>query len=265
MRKQILVGFLLLCLGIVLGTWLSQLPNNFAVTTAALPTPSVITSFTPLARENATVKRVIDGDTIELTDGRTLRYIGIDTPETVDPGRPTGCFGQEASRFNKQLVEGKKVELEKDVSNTDRYGRLLRYVFVEYNGEMVLLNEHLVKEGYALSSSYPPDIKYQELFGQAQSVAQTENRGLWGVCGVNNSSTSTPQASTLGIVTDSVEQNDDGCKIKGNVSTNGDKIYHMPGCGSYEKTVINETAGERWFCSEQDALNAGWRKAKNCM
>lgn len=222
-------------------------------------------SFSPSTRESATVKRVIDGDTIELVDGRTLRYIGIDTPETVDPNRPTGCFGQEASRFNKQMVEGKAVELERDVSDTDRYGRLLRYVYVEHNGEMVLLNELLVREGYALSSSYPPDIKHQELFRQAQITAQTENRGLWGAC----SAGATPSASSASMTTSvagvaTVNDATGECLIKGNVSTAGDKIFHLPGCGSYEKTVINEAAGERWFCNEQEAIDAGWRKAKNC-
>ena len=77
------------------------------------------------------VTKVIDGDTIQIEGGQKVRYIGIDTPETVDPTRPDGCFGKEASEKNKNLVLGKKVRLEKDVSLTDRYGRLLRYVYVD--------------------------------------------------------------------------------------------------------------------------------------
>lgn len=124
------------------------------------------------------VTRVIDGDTIEIEGGQRIRYIGIDTPETVDPSSPTQCYGIEASNKNTELVENKYVRLEKDVSETDRYGRLLRYVWV---GD-VFVNESLVREGYAYSSSYPPDIKYQELFRSAESEARENGRGLWGTC-----------------------------------------------------------------------------------
>ncbi|MFH1280444.1 MAG: thermonuclease family protein, partial [Candidatus Beckwithbacteria bacterium] len=124
----------------------------------------------------AKVARVVDGDTIKLENGEVLRYIGIDTPETVDPRKPVQCYGKEASAKNKELVEGKEVKLEKDVSETDKYGRLLRYVWL---GD-VLINELLVEEGYAQSSSYPPDIKYQDRFVAAQAFAREENMGLWG-------------------------------------------------------------------------------------
>lgn len=128
------------------------------------------------------VTRVIDGDTIEIEGGQRIRYIGIDTPETVDPNEPDGCYGKEASDKNKELVEGKKVRLEKDVSETDKYGRLLRYVYV---GD-TFVNEYLVKEGYATSVSYPPDIKYQEDFRNDEREARENEKGLWGdVCGTN--------------------------------------------------------------------------------
>ncbi|GEM_PF-2617874 len=130
--------------------------------------------------EQVVVKRVVDGDTIVLTDNRRLRYIGIDTPETVHPQKPVECFGKEAKEFNRQLVENKTVYLETDVSETDRYGRLLRYVWVD--GEMV--NEKLVREGYAYVSTFPPDVKHQELFVQAQQEARESNKGLWGQCPV---------------------------------------------------------------------------------
>lgn len=128
--------------------------------------------------ELLTVTRVVDGDTIVLSTGQTVRYIGIDTPETVDPRREVGCFGKEASDKNKTLVLGKEVRLEKDISDTDRYGRLLRYVFV--NGQMV--NELLVREGYAHASSYPPDVTYQELFIEAEKEARDQGKGLWSKC-----------------------------------------------------------------------------------
>lgn len=94
------------------------------------------------------------------------------------------CYGKEASEINKQLVEGKTVELEKDVSETDRYGRLLRYVWLD----SVLINEYLVREGYAVSSSYPPDIKYQSIFLQAEELARNEKKGLWSnLCAIRSS------------------------------------------------------------------------------
>jgi micrococcal nuclease len=146
-------------------------------TPAALPSPTA--TAIPLMGEQAQVTRVVDGDTIEvLMAGAThkVRYIGIDTPETVDPRRPVECYGHEASERNRQLVEGRTVELEKDISETDHFGRLLRYDWVD--GEMV--NATLVREGYAVASTYPPDVKHQELFASLQREAIAADRGLWG-------------------------------------------------------------------------------------
>jgi len=126
------------------------------------------------------VIRVIDGDTIEIEGGYKVRYIGIDTPETVHPSKPVECFGIEASNKNKELVEGKRVRLEKDVSETDKYGRLLRYIWV---GD-VFVNDYLVRQGYAYAYTYPPDIKYSEQFVEAQREAKENSRGLWASCQV---------------------------------------------------------------------------------
>lgn len=150
-----------------------------ACATVATPAPKPKPTEPPQPqRTQATVVRVIDGDTIEVRIGAqtyNLRYIGIDTPETVDPRRAVQCFGQEASNKNKELMSGKTVGLEKDVSETDRYGRLLRYVYVD--GGMV--NAELVRSGYAKASSYPPDVRYQDLFGQLEGEARDAGRGLW--------------------------------------------------------------------------------------
>lgn len=126
--------------------------------------------------ETATVSRVIDGDTIELSDGRKVRYIGINTPETTHPQKGQECFGQEAKQKNAEIVEGKTVILERDVTDTDRYGRLLRYVYVDE----VMINEQLVAEGFAFSSPYPPDVKFQERFDELQQSARQGQLGLWG-------------------------------------------------------------------------------------
>lgn len=213
--------------------------------------------------ERVVVARVIDGDTIELSDGRKLRYIGIDTPELVHPQRAVECFARQAKEENKRLVDSKTVRLEKDISETDKYGRLLRYVYV---GE-VMINEALVRQGFALASTYPPDVKYQERLLAAQQEARENNRGLWAGCTNPTPEVRLPQAT--GFQPGTLEERDFGagqsaCLIKGNISSSGEKIYHLPGCGSYAKTVIDESAGERWFCTEEEALKAGWRKAKNC-
>ena len=126
----------------------------------------------------AAVVRVIDGDTIEVNiEGEifSVRYIGIDTPETVHPTRGEEPCGKEASDKNRELVEGNVVELEKDVSETDKYGRLLRYVYV---GD-IFVNAELVRLGYAQVATYPPDVKYQDSFLQLQKEAREASRGCW--------------------------------------------------------------------------------------
>jgi len=204
-----------------------------------LPSPTI------LAGQRIKVIRIIDGDTIEIEGGQKVRYIGINAPETVHPDMKVQCFGKEAAVKNKELIEGKIIELEKDVSETDKYGRLLRYIY----SDNIFVNDFLVRQGFAHASTYPPDVKYQDQFRQAEQEAQEFNRGLWGVC---QSTSSQPSSSS---------QPSD-CLIKGNISSSGEKIYHMPGQRYYDKTVIDENKGERWFCSEDEAVSAGWRKSK---
>jgi len=115
---------------------------------AILPQPPT----TPAA-EIYLVQRVIDGDTILLENGQIVRYIGINAPEL-----PNGCFSQQASEKNKELVEGKKVLLEKDVSEKDKYGRILRYVYFD----SIFINKYLIANGYAYDLVIAPDIKYSQ-------------------------------------------------------------------------------------------------------
>ena len=121
------------------------------------------------------VIRVIDGDTIEIEGGQKVRYIGINTPELANQGKPTQCFAMQAALANKNLVEGKKVKLVKDVSETDKYGRLLRYVYV---GD-IFVNDYLVRQGFAQVMTYPPDVQFKDQFLEAQKEAKDNNRGLW--------------------------------------------------------------------------------------
>lgn len=118
------------------------------------------------------VERVIDGDTIIVEGGWRVRYIGIDAPEVYPEAE---YYGKEAWQANRELVEGRLVRLEKDVSETDRYGRLLRYVHVDG----VLVNAELLRGGYAHARSYPPDVKYQGSFGELERQAREAGRGLW--------------------------------------------------------------------------------------
>lgn len=177
----VISGFLFIWFGL-------QSPKESASKTAGVvisspPATSSATLETNIKQHRFLVTRVVDGDTIELSSGQKLRYIGIDTPETVDPRRPVGCFGKEASNENKKLVEGKEVILEKDVSDKDKFGRLLRYVYLPLpEGNLLFVNDYLVREGFAKVLTYPPDVKFNTQFLQAQTEARTQNRGLWAAC-----------------------------------------------------------------------------------
>lgn len=122
------------------------------------------------------VNRVIDGDTFELSTGKKVRLIGVDTPESVHPRKPVQYFGKEASDFTKSLIEGKDIKLEYDVQKTDKYGRLLAYVYLD---DSIFVNAELVKQGYAQVATYPPNVKYSEYFIQLQKEARDNNIGLW--------------------------------------------------------------------------------------
>jgi micrococcal nuclease len=135
-------------------------------------------------RVAATVTRVVDGDTIEVDlagQHETVRYIGVDTPETVDPDKPVQCFGHEASDFNHGLVEGKRVELAFDAERRDVYGRLLAYVYLD--GDLV--NAELARRGLARTLTIPPNDSLAPLFARLAAAAGQAGRGLWGSCGAD--------------------------------------------------------------------------------
>lgn len=141
------------------------------------PAPSIQPS------DQARVTRIIDGDTIEIATGQKVRYIGVDTPELHKTGSKPICFGQQARDENLRLVAGKTVKLVKDVSETDRYGRLLRYVYITgADGTELFINEYLIKEGYAYSVTFPPDVRYADYFRSLQRQAEEQKKGLWDSC-----------------------------------------------------------------------------------
>ncbi|MDY0235116.1 MAG: thermonuclease family protein [Gudongella sp.] len=140
--------------------------------------------------ERAIVIRPIDGDTIvvSLADGREekVRFIGVDSPETVHPNKDIEFYGKEASEYTKSNLLGKNVYLEKDISETDIYGRLLRYVWIErperVDEQMIrenMFNALLILDGYAQISTYPPDLKYLDYLTKFQTEAREYNKGLW--------------------------------------------------------------------------------------
>jgi len=139
---------------------------------------------------SGSVVRVVDGDTVRvLVDGQrediSVRLIGIDTPETVAPGRPVECFGPEASEFAEQLLDGARVLLEFDPTQgeTDRYDRTLAYVWVESpSGELTLFNLAAITGGFAEEVTYAADYAWQAEFIAADRAAREAGVGRWSAC-----------------------------------------------------------------------------------
>jgi len=207
------------------------------------------------------VTKVVDGDTIDvLTETTTerVRLIGINTPEVVDPRKPVECFGREASAKAHELLENKKVYLAADETqdNRDKYKRLLRYAFRE---DGLFYNLEIIKQGYAYEYTYQIPYQYQTEFKAAQILARENKLGFWAddACAAKNS-------LNTSVSTTTISPPGSNCNIKGNINSKGEKIYHLPACEYYAKTVINLNQGEKYFCSESEAQAAGWRKAQNC-
>ncbi len=183
--------------------WLPQIAADSASGATATPAATVTltpsASATPAGLAFCTVTNVVDGDTIDVSgcgDPGRIRFILVDTAE-VNPGE---CFGKEASAYTKSKLLNREVGLEKDVSNKDRFGRNLRYIWVD--GE--LFNERLVRDGYAALAVYPPDVKYQARIAAAEQEAKETGRGLWPVCGgVGTPGTPTPALSPTSTPTPS--------------------------------------------------------------
>lgn len=163
--------------------WLSRpVPTTEPSTSTPSPevaaTPTSVQELNPGQHTQARVVRIIDGDTIEVELGglrHKVRYIGIDCPEPSHPPATAEPFSAQATARNAELVAGKTVRLEKDISETDRHGRLLRYVWV---GD-TLVNEALVCAGLCRAVRYPPDVTRQSRLTECQREAQRAGRGLW--------------------------------------------------------------------------------------
>jgi micrococcal nuclease len=228
----------------------------------------------------ATIVKNIDGDTVGINvNGKdeTIRMLCVDTPETHHPRLGVQPFGPEAADFTKKtLYPGRKVEIELGIGGgRDKYGRLLAYIYVD--GKM--FNEMLLEQGLArVAYIYAPNTKYVDEFYTIQKEAQQKGIGIWSIenyakddgfhpNAVSGSSQSTSansnsSSSSQSEVTIQNNPNDDqetnlNCKgkIKGNANSH---IYHVPG-GAYYDSVKDNIV---WFCSEQDAINAGYHKSK---
>jgi micrococcal nuclease len=168
---------LLLCLAGVAAGCGGEWPAGTLSTAVATETacPDV-----PAGRTEAVVVWVVDGDTIHVEiEGQefVVRYIGIDAPEVGRPDHPEEWMGPEATEANRRLVENEVVWLESDVSETDQYGRLLRYVWL---ADSRMVNEELVRTGFAVARTYPPDVKHQDRLIEAEREARAAEAGLWG-------------------------------------------------------------------------------------
>lgn len=180
-------------------------PVSPSIAPVVINTP-VVTKVTPQATtpkvDLYSVTKVVDGDTIKVSINgieETLRLIGIDTPESVDPRKPVQCFGIEASNRAKELLSGKKVRLEADPTQgeRDKYNRLLRYVWME---DGTFFNKKMILDGYAHEYTYNIPYKYQTEFKQAQKIAESNQSGLWSPNTCNGDTTSAA-ASTVTATT----------------------------------------------------------------
>ncbi|NLY09782.1 MAG: hypothetical protein GXZ11_07845 [Tissierellia bacterium] len=209
----------------------------------AASSPAIPASFV-----EATVTSITDGDTVVVNIGGNsfnLRFIGIDCPELNPNSGSPEPFAQEATDYTKAALLGKTIWLQKDVSETDRYDRLLRYIWTEApasdnpTAEEVknhTINAKLVGLGLAYSKTYKPDNKYNHIFDELQASAKEQKLGIW----------SKEQEANLVPVSDDVQHDPTGQnRIKGNISNSGEKIYHEYGQRDYYKTIITESKGER--------------------
>lgn len=143
-------------------------------------TPTDQSAVEPASIETAVVTNVIDGDTIDVLlngEAKRVRYIGIDTPEPHRDGEPA-CYAHEATEANRELVDGKTVSLVADAEDTDRFGRLLRYVYVDDE----FVNASLVADGFARTMTIKPNTAEATVLHEKEDNAQADQLGMWGAC-----------------------------------------------------------------------------------
>jgi len=180
------------------------------------------------------VVNVLDGDTFVLETSQRVRLAGLNAPE-ID-----FCGGQEAKEKLESLVMGKRVILREPV--VDVWGRIIALVYVGNQ----LVNDEVLKEGWGYYNS--DKNSQREVLKATARLAREGKKGVF-----------SPQCYQI------ENPEDPNCQIKGNIDKElGDKIYHFPGCRQYDQTVVEKGLGEQWFCTEKEALKAGYKKSKNC-
>lgn len=217
------------------------------------------------------VTHVVDGDTLDVrlsTGVERVRIIGLDTPEVGE------CGFQEATAGMRDLVGGTTVALERDPTqdDRDRYGRLVRHVRMG-SGESAAVE--MIRQGLSTEYLYGAVYQHRGEHLAAEQQARAAGRGLWsGRCPASPTPVPTPTPSaepapapapaapTTAPGRGPAAPDPGACRIKGNIASDGEKIFHSPGQQHYEKTKISPAKGERWFCSAAEAIEAGWRAAK---
>ena len=200
------------------------------------------------------VVEVTDGDTIKVKYNGNIvkvRYLLIDTPETNHHTLGKQPYGEEAKQRNKELLDSGDVSIEFDIGDRlDDYGRMLAYIYVD--GESV--QEKLLEEGLArVAYIFPPNTRYLDEFEKASKIAEEKSLGIWDTENyVTNRGFDAKATSTISTVKE--KQPSGKCNIKGNINRQGKKIYHVPTGKYYE-----QTNPEVWFCTELDAIGAGFK------
>ncbi|PIP63761.1 hypothetical protein CO165_00020 [Candidatus Roizmanbacteria bacterium CG_4_9_14_3_um_filter_33_18] len=184
-------------------------------------------------RVETTVKNIVDGDTVDSSDGERLRLYEINAPEY-----PKDCLGVDAKARMEELVFNKKIQYEK--IGKDNFGRTLAYIFVD----KLLINEAMTEEGLAYFLKGKTVTENSLLIEQSQNKAKLAGRGVW---------SSFCQTKKV------------GCDIKGNYRpADNTRIYHTSDCYNYDKITIKPGTSDRWFCDEEEAKKLGFTKSKDC-
>lgn len=210
----------------------------------------VVISFAAEAGDIAGKASVIDGDTLEI-HGTRIRMQGIDAPESVQLCERGGAqyrCGQQAANYLDRLIADRPVRCMEQ--GHDRYGRT---VAVCRAGE-VDLNQAMVAAGWAVAYR-----QYSKAYIADEETAKRDGKGIW--AGTFQHPAEFRRAKREGVPSHSPAKVTGDCPIKGNISSKGERIYHLPGSDAYGRTRIDKSKGEMWFCSEAEAVKAGWRPA----
>ncbi len=198
------------------------------------------------------VEEVVDGDTIIIENNIRIRLLNIDAPEL------NSCYGKEAKEYLTKTLLGKEILLQKDQTAQDSFDRLLRYVFIHEEDpekDNLFVNSMLVEKGYAKEVYVQPNRTYLSQLQADEREAKEDNVGLWNSCPIQ-------EETRVG------EQDADPfskeCVIKGNITKSYTKDYFLPGCPNYKRVKIDPRKGEQYFCTEEEALEAGYERSAAC-